>query len=280
MASETNRQYCLARVRDYDYDRYFAAALADSDTRQGLLALYAFNLEIASVRELVSEPTIGLMRLQWWRDTVDGIYEGTVRSHAVADELAWAIRRYDLPREEFDRMIDAREFDVDDGPPEDFGALNRYADETAGSLAVLAARLCGSGESPDAARSTGRIWALAGLLRAVPFHASTGKVFLPRDVLRREGVRLEAIVDSGRRSGVERAVAALIPEIRRMIPETRDALRALPRNVRPAVAYLPVADLYLSRLAGAGGDVFGDRREPGLLRRQMTMAAAHFAGRF
>ena len=65
MSSEKDQQYCAAQVRDYDYQRYFAAAFAPLDARRALYALYAFNLEIASTRERVSETLIGEMRLQW-----------------------------------------------------------------------------------------------------------------------------------------------------------------------------------------------------------------------
>ena len=71
---QSNADYCADQVREYDYHRYFAATFAPGDVRRGLIALYAFNLEIASVRERVSEAILGQMRLQWWRDTIGEIY--------------------------------------------------------------------------------------------------------------------------------------------------------------------------------------------------------------
>jgi NADH dehydrogenase [ubiquinone] 1 alpha subcomplex assembly factor 6 len=280
MSDGENRNYCLVRVRAYDYDRYFAAVFAPPEIRRALIALYAFNLEIASVRERVSEPVIGLIRLQWWRDAVGEIYAGTVRSHAVAEELAAAIRAYNLPRERFDRMIDAREFDLDGNPPEDMAALRTYADATSGELAALAMTVCGAAERADDVGPAARAWAVAGLLRAVPFHASMGKVFLPSDALRRAGVRPEQVVDRRAPEGLNTAIAGVAEEAWALIAGERKRLSSLPRAARPAASYLPLAERYLGRILAGGGDVFGMPAELPLLGRQFRIARAGLAGRF
>lgn len=277
---ETSGQHCLSQARDYDYDRYFAAAFADEERRRGLFALYAFNLEIAAVRERVSEPMIGLMRLQWWRDTVEAIYSGTVRSHAVAEEIARAVSRHELPREAFLRMIEAREFDLEDGPPEDVAALKSYAAATAGDLAGLAVAVCGAAGQADAARQAGEAWALAGLLRSVPFHASLGKVFVPADLLRAAGLGPDDVGRPEAREAVAAAVAPLAHAAAVALAGARRALRGLPRAARPGVAYLPVAGMYLGRLGRQGGDVFAPGLEPGLTARQLRIGAAAVAGKF
>lgn len=281
MTAETSQTYCRDRVREYDYDRYFAAAFAEPERRRALFALYAFNLEIASVRERVSEPVIGQMRLQWWRDALDGIYEGNVRAHAVAEELADAVGRYALSRETLGAMVDAREFDLEDEPPEDLAALTRYAAATSGNLAVLAAAICGGGDGESGvSKEAGTVWALAGILRAVPFHAATGKVYLPREVLRRAEVRPKQIIDSAGRSGVENAVLALLPEVGTRLAAARRGLAGLPKPARPAVGYLPIAVRYLKELEAADGNVFGGVREPGPFGKQLRIAAACQFGRF
>src|SRR5580693_257809 len=84
-----------ALVRRHDRDRYQTALFAPADRREALFALYAFNYEIARVRESVTQPMLGQIRLQWWREVVDAAYAGLPpRSHVVAEPLATAIRRY------------------------------------------------------------------------------------------------------------------------------------------------------------------------------------------
>ena len=277
MSSEKDQQYCAAQVRDYDYQRYFAAAFAPLDARRALYALYAFNLEIASTRERVSETLIGEMRLQWWRDTLDGIYAGAVRRHAIAEELARAIGRYGLDRPLFDTMIDARSFDLDDAPPEDMPALERYADATAGGLAALAGAVCGSDDAR--LRQAGLAWGLAGILRAAAFHASIGKVFVPRDALRRAGVTPDGF---RRGAGAGIAAAAVAPVAARaaaLLEKFAADFRDLPRPARPATAYVAVAQRYLQRLERAGNDVFAGGLEPGRLGAQWPILRAAVAGR-
>src|SRR5215813_7687641 len=110
--AEADAAYCLDQVRRFDRDRYLTALFAAPPARADLMALYAFNLEVAKTRETVREPLMGLMRLQWWRDCIAEIYAGGASRHQVAQPLAGAIHRHGLERTLFDRLIDAREADL------------------------------------------------------------------------------------------------------------------------------------------------------------------------
>ena len=68
-----------------------------SDQRRALLAIYAFNVEISRVREQVSQPLPGEMRLQWWTDMLAGAGHGGIEGNPVAAELLLVIRDYRLP---------------------------------------------------------------------------------------------------------------------------------------------------------------------------------------
>src|SRR5258707_10959945 len=97
-----------ALVRRHDHDRFQTVLFAPAARREALFALYAFNHEIARVRERVSEPTLGRIRLEWWREIIAAAYEsGPVRRHVVVELLTEAIREHALTREHFDRLIDA-----------------------------------------------------------------------------------------------------------------------------------------------------------------------------
>jgi NADH dehydrogenase [ubiquinone] 1 alpha subcomplex assembly factor 6 len=140
-------------VQRHDRDRFLTALFAPAERREDLFALYAFNYEVAKTREVVSEATLGRVRLQWWRESIAGIYAGdTPRRHEVIEPLTAAIRRHDLARESFDRLIDARESDLGNDPPESLAALERYVDTTSGGLVLLAlAILGGTGNAASAA---------------------------------------------------------------------------------------------------------------------------------
>src|ERR1700726_4236630 len=91
--------YCEALVRAADKDRFLAALFAPAEHRGALHALYAFNIEIARVREVIREPLAGEIRLQWWNDAVAGRAAGDVEANPVVAALLAAVARYRLPTE-------------------------------------------------------------------------------------------------------------------------------------------------------------------------------------
>src|SRR5258708_40013043 len=84
-------QYCAQQGRRFDHDRCLCTMFAREPVQARLFALYAFNVEIARVREIVSEPVIGQMRLQWWRDAITEFAAGPVRGPPGAPALARAL---------------------------------------------------------------------------------------------------------------------------------------------------------------------------------------------
>ena len=102
-------QAIAALVRRHDPDRFLTALFAPPEQRDALLTLYAFNHELARAREVVSEPPLALIRLQWWREVV----EGAPRRHEVAEPLRAAIDAGQLERDDLLAMIDAREAEAE-----------------------------------------------------------------------------------------------------------------------------------------------------------------------
>ena len=92
--------YCAQLVRDHDFERYAATLFMPPRARRPVLALYAFNTELRRIRDHVSQPLPGEIRLQWWRDLVDGDARGSVEANPIAAELMAAVANHDLPRNE------------------------------------------------------------------------------------------------------------------------------------------------------------------------------------
>ncbi len=160
-------------VKKADPDRCRAAMFAEPDVRAALLTLYAFHYELAKIPELVSEPMMGAIRYQWWRDAVDEIYTGKpVRRHEVTTPFAAVVKTYDIPRFYVDQLIDGRERDID---PRSFDSMETaydYAAVTSGVLARLAA-LISAPEETDTAAQLGLAWGLTGLVRGWGFYKET-----------------------------------------------------------------------------------------------------------
>jgi phytoene synthase len=121
--ADANLSACALAVKRYDRDRWFCGLFAPETRRDDLFGLYAFNVELGRVAEKVSEPLLGEIRLQWWREAIEGLYAGPVRRHEVVAALKTAIARHGLERGLFDRLIDARARDLIAAPPEDLDAL-------------------------------------------------------------------------------------------------------------------------------------------------------------
>ena len=96
--SEEADAYCWNEVRRGDADRFLSALFAPAAQRANLMALYAFNLEVARTREMVHEPMLGEIRLQWWQEAIAEIYAGRSRQHPVCLALADAIVGASLPQ--------------------------------------------------------------------------------------------------------------------------------------------------------------------------------------
>jgi phytoene synthase len=165
---------CAAVVRKHDPDRYFSALFAPTERRPFLFALYAFNHEVAHVAESVREPMMGEIRLQWWRETLDGARAGNPRPHDVARALAATFAAMDVSASLLDAIIDARSFDLNRGPFPDDASRDAYLDATSGNLMRLASRILGP-EHDMLAHEAGLAYGLAGLLRN---QAITGREIL------------------------------------------------------------------------------------------------------
>src|ERR1700733_14955696 len=107
---------CAEIVRTADRDRYIATLFAPAEHRDALFALYAFNAEIARVRDVAREPLPGEVRLQWWREVIGGERSGEAAANPVAAALLATIRRYDLAVERLSTLVEAHRFDLYDEP--------------------------------------------------------------------------------------------------------------------------------------------------------------------
>ena len=234
--------HCQELVREADKDRFLATLFAPQKYRRALFALYAFNLEVARVRELAREPMPGELRLQWWRDALTGAGHGEVAAHPVAAALRETIVRYRLPPQMLVDLIDARAFDLYDEPMATLADLEVYAVRTSSALIELAARILNDGKDPsvgDLSGHTGIAYAISGLLRALPRHAARRQLYLPLDTLQRYGAQAEDVFAGRPTTELRAALAELRLRARRHLTAAADLVGSAPKVIAPAL--LPVA---------------------------------------
>jgi len=277
----TDLSYCAVQVRDFDNDRFLASLFASDDVREDLFALYAFNLELSKVRETVSEPMIGRMRLQFWRDAVPGIAAGKPPAHAVAGPLADCVRRAGISEAELSALIDARETDLDDVPHRDLAALEDYAEKTSSSVMAMALRVLGENPDryPDMLRAAGVGTALVGLVRAIPFQAQAGRVTLPADLCARAGLDPAMPHQWPQNPDVREITRPLLAAAAAHLRDARRHREKIDRRALPAFLPLSLAGLYLRGLQRAGGDPARYGAHPPGVRRPLTVLWRSMLGR-
>jgi phytoene synthase len=268
-----------ARVARVDADRHMAARFAPPEDRARLIALYAFNYEIARVRESVSEPAIGDMRLAWWREAVDEVYDPRrfVRRHEAAVALERAFAGRQPPRLWVDRLINARARDLDQDPFLSLDELQDYAEATAGQLMRIAAWLLApdaelTEEAEAAITHAGAAWAIAGLVRALPEHLAQGRPALPVDLSELTGA-------GGDDPDAWRIALEPVMHLAREQHEfARAAYPAVPPACAPACLYAALTPVYLARIERRD-DPRRDGVEIPRLERQARLVGASARGR-
>ena len=274
--------YCAESVRKNDPDRYLLAMLAPPAMRDGLFALYAFNVEIARTRELVSEPPLGEIRLQWWRDEIGALYAGRVLRHGISGALRDTVETHELTRAGFDSLIDARAADLDDGPLETMAELLRYAEDTTAPLLSLALEIADDRlpETREAARHIGIAWSLVGLVRALPHHLRAHRQYLPRDLMKSHGVKTRDLLDVKPSDALNQTVRALMDIVVESLVAARSLQPKRGREGLPVLLQARFAEMHLRRLESVGYNPFDPRLAAPLPMAAWRLAWAKLKGRY
>jgi phytoene synthase len=239
-AASTGLSQPSALLRRADPDRFLTALFAPPARREPLMLLYAFNHELARARDVAREPALALIRLQWWREVV----EGARRRHEIAGPLGDAIAAGTLAAGDLTAMVDGREIEADANIPS-IGMFLSYLAGTAGAVARAAGRLLGAGRELDRLALLGTAYGVAGQIRSVAALAAQGRCLLPHDVLARHGLTAEAVI-------AEPADARLRPVLAELAEHGRTLLRGsggrLPRPVLAAALPAVLARRDFTRL--------------------------------
>lgn len=265
---------CEAQLREKDRDLWLACLFAPAQARPHLHAIHAFAQEISDVRAKVSQPLLGEMRLQWWRDAVEApAGDSGARANPLADVLLDTIERHALSRVEIGSFIDSHIFDLYDDPMVSVAMLEAYCRDTVGASLRWSARVLGAFDEPrvsEALDAAGIALSLTRLLRALPRQAAAGQLFIPLDLLARHGANPEDA-----RTGIATpAVLAALEELRGLAREKHAAAkRAAPDIGVAQAALLPAAvvPLYLDAMQRKDYDPFRTVIDAPQWRRQWRL---------
>ena len=247
--AEASFVHAAEALRKGDRDRYLSTLVLDGEHRNAVTALYAFNADVASIRERVSDPAPGEIRLQWWSDALEGQGHGAIRQNPVADALLDTMTRYSIPAGTLLRLIGARRFDVYDDPMPDLETFEGYAGETVSTLYQLAAMILNDGETietGDAAGHLGVAHAMIGHMRSFGYVSSQGRIMLPWSIMAANGVTEDEIFSGTASEGVVEALGQIAELAVEHLNKAEAAIRQLPARLRPAFAQIAMLDAQLT----------------------------------
>lgn len=250
--------FCADLVRAHDFPRYIATLLAPAAERRALLALYAFNVEIVRVRDQVSQPLPGEIRLQWWTDMLSGHAHGSVEGNPVAAELLRAIRAFELPVEPLSLLVDEHQFDLYNDPMPTMTALEGHLAATCSALFGLAARIMGevSDAAEHLARHAGLAQGIAQVIANLPRDSAHRQLFLPQQFLTSHGCGIEEVLAGKETPNLNAVLDHLMSEARQHLATAFSLLAQLPPSARPAFLPLSQARADLNRLSRPGRNPF------------------------
>lgn len=265
--------HCERLVREEDRDRYLSTLFAPAASRPHLFALAAFNAEVARIRSAVSQPAAGEIRLQWWREAIEGKRPEEAAAHPVASALIDTIHAFRLPVGAFDRLLEARIADLYDDPIGTLGDLEGYSGDTQSALIQLSALVLAEGATPsgDAAGHGGVAWTLTGILRSLGESAARGQVLLPTEILARHGVARDDILAGEMTPALRAAIGEMRDHAATHYERSWSEVKRMPIELRPAYLHLSLVPHYLARTARPSFNPFRELAGIAQWRRQIVL---------
>lgn len=273
-------QYCLAQLKRYDHDRYLAVLLAPADLRPKLAALYAFEVELERVPHTVSEPMLGEIRFQWWRDVLESLTPASRPGHEVAEALAETLFDTDLDPAGLLPLVDVH---ADRLTAEPSATLDAWVAEarraaTTSLQARLALLNCGDAEN-DAMLSLEVAAQMARLLRSLPFYAGAQHLILPLDLMGEHDVDPHDVFQGVARPGLKALIGDLLQEAERhyIAGEKLDVSSpALLHGLLPTA----LTSLYVKRMRARSFDPLRHNSDVPAFRRQLRLLRVLWSKRF
>ncbi|EFI27201.1 hypothetical protein CC1G_15026 [Coprinopsis cinerea okayama7 len=191
--------YCKDLVRKHDYESFLTSPFYPKAKQDAYFAIKAFAVELATVQENVSNSMIGQMRMQFWKDAIKDIGTGKSPKHPIALALLRASETANLPAYHFKRIIDARTAELETPSHLTIETLTSHAESTSSTVLYLLLSLLSlpSSALSHAASHLGVAQSFTTLLRALPYHATKGRMVIPAEITAKHGVNQEEVFRRG-----------------------------------------------------------------------------------
>jgi len=275
--------FCVSQVKKNDYYRYLCCLLCNDNIRDRLFAIYAFNNEIAKIKDIISEPMAGHIRLQWWRDAIDEIYNGAPvkHRHEIVDALYRVVSEVDISKELFDNLIDAREADIEFSTPDNMDVLKNYAIGTSSNLFYLLMAAAGVSDShaKEAAYYGGISYAIIGIMRSMKYNAYHRRVMFPQDLLDKQEITIDDIAEGRNLEKTKAITRVLCDKAEVNLHHVRGLLGDVSKDALHVLLPVSMVEMFLGRIKKNNYDLFNSDLESGRLGLQWQIYKSRLLGR-
>ncbi|CAE1151753.1 NDUFAF6 [Acanthosepion pharaonis] len=254
----SSAEICVDIVRKSDFENYLCTLLYPKQIRTSGFALRAFNVEIAQIKDLVKSPQLGEIRMQYWKDTVDNIYQGTIPPFPVGKELARAIHEHKLSKHWLFRIIETRKTHLTDAPFTSISHLEDYAEKTVSSLNYLLLESSGvkNVQADHILSHLGKAQGIVTQLRATPYTCTKHKLYLPLDVLIKHRVPQEYFFRRKSHQAVKDVIFEIASAAHQHLNTVKNLKSPVTKEMQPVLNSLVLCEQYLKKLQKADFDIF------------------------
>ncbi|KAK3919118.1 NADH dehydrogenase (ubiquinone) complex I, assembly factor 6 [Frankliniella fusca] len=256
--SRNPKTYCIDLVRKHDFENYLCSVFLRRGDQDCAFAIRAFNIEVANVEEQVSQTTIGLMRLKFWEDAIDKIFQDNPPQHPVAQEIHRVLGKNAMSKHNLRQLVLARTEKLSFNTFQSLDHMEKYADQTCSSLFHLQLASCGSKNvnADHAFSHLGKAQGLTNLIRSVPYYAKRKIVIIPQDILLQHRVSHENIIRGGCDKPIRDAVFDVACRANSHVDKALSLIDQIPNRLfRHLLPVIPLKS-YLEKLRLADFDVF------------------------
>ncbi|CAH2104489.1 unnamed protein product [Euphydryas editha] len=262
-SNENSLQYCANIVRQHDYENYLATLLMTKALRSPTFVIRAFNAEVARVQDQTTDPQTAAMRLQFWNDAVNSIYQNkhlsNIPANPITQELYKVCLSYKLQRRYIERLISSRSSLLKTKYFKTMEDLEKYTENTVSTIYYLILGIAGvtNVHADHAASHLGKAQGIANILRSVHVSNYHKSILLPMDILMKNKISQESVLRGNDNENMRNVIFEVASRANSHLEKARsiDVPKITNQIFLPAIA----VDKYLTKLQNANFNVFDKR---------------------
>ncbi len=188
--------YCRQKAAESHSSFLSGFRFLSVEKRNAITVLYAFCRELDDVVDGCTDPNVAQITLNWWRSDLEKVFNNEMPEHPVHQALKDIQVSFDLPKNEFEALIDGMQMDLEQARYGSFDELKLYCHRVAGVVGRLIARILGfsNPKTLEYADKMGLALQLTNIIRDVGEDARQGRIYLPIEEMQKFDVPANVIM--------------------------------------------------------------------------------------